>query len=154
DNLNGNDFTHGLSSVAISDTSMLEPGDVLTFVRRFTSAAQRVGTPFVEQATVQSVSTSTIVELTAPMAGTPHGGVAHGGAFEPNLARGFRGPGLDPDGLTGSQPPTPDEVFVTKFIWLANANSPSNPGTPSIYKIRASNGSNVIQFSGTQYNGV
>jgi hypothetical protein len=153
-NLNGNDYTYNQTSVAISDTSMLEPGDVLTFVRRFTSAAQRVGTPFVEQVTVQSVSSPTVVALTSAMQGTPHGGVAHGGPFDADKARGFRGPDVDVDSLTGDHPPTPDDVFVTKFIWLANDDSPSNPGTPSLYKLRASNGSNVIQFSGTQYNDV
>ena len=145
-NVNGDDYTYNLTDITISDTSMLEPGDVLTFVRRLTSPAQRVGTSFVEQGVVQSVISSTVVRLTAAMQGTPHNGTG-----DPGDGRGFRGPGVTPG--TG-EPPTPDLVYVTKNIWLANEDSPSNPGTPSIYKIRASNGSNLIQFSGTQYDGV
>lgn len=154
DNTFGNDLTLGQSSVAISDTAMLAAGDILTFVRRLTSSAQRVGTTFVEQVTVQSVSSPTVVALTSAMVGNPHGGDGTGNIEQ---ARGFRGPGTDPETIqallpgTPTQPPTPDEVFVTKFIWLANDDSPSTPGTPSLYKVRASNGSNVIQFSGTQY---
>lgn len=153
-NINGgNEYTDphttGLANINISDTSMLDPGDVLTFVRKFTSAAQRVGTPFVEQGTVQSVIDAKEVVLTAAMSGDPHGD-----------GKGFRGPNLDADmvddgsTLTPNEPPTPDEVFVTKFIWFANDDSPGNPGTPSLYKVRASNGTNVIQYSGTQYNDV
>lgn len=153
-NAGGNEYTSdhttGLTEINISDTSMLEPGDVLTFVRRYTSAAQRVGTPFVEQVTVNSVLTGIRIDIGATaMSGDPHGD-----------GKGFRGPNLDSDmvddgaATTLNEPPTPDEVFVTKFIWLANDNSPSNPGVASIYKVRSSNGSNVIQFSGTQYEGV
>jgi hypothetical protein len=161
DNVNGNDLTFGQTALTLSDTSMLEPGDVLTLVRRGTSAAQRVGTPFVEQVVVQSVSNSTDVELTliAPgMTGNPHGST--GAVAAPPIPadpRGFRGPGFDHEELEadfGAQVPSPDEVFVTKFIYLANADSPSAPGTASIYKMRASNGTNVIQYSGTQYDGV
>jgi len=142
-NSNGGNYTVGLQEVHISDNTMLEPGDVLTFNRRYTSAAQRAGTAFVEQATVQNTvsGSNTLVRLTAPMAGDPHGD-----------GKGFRGPDVDPDLLGGTNPPTPDEVFVTKNIWLANDDSPSTPGTPSLYKIRASNGSNLVQFSGSQYN--
>ncbi len=144
-NINGGKYTQGLTDIELSDNSMLEPGDVLTFVRRFTSPAQRVGTAFVEQATVQNTvsGSNTMVRLTASMQGDPHGD-----------DKGFRGPEIDIDGLGGTHPPTPDEVFVTKYIWLANDDSPGAPGTPSLYKIRASNGSNVVQFSGTQYNGI
>lgn len=144
-NINGSKYTQGLTDIELSDNSMLEPGDVLTFVRRFTSPAQRVGTGFVEQATVQNTvsGSNTMVRLTAQMQGDPHGD-----------NKGFRGPEIDIDDLTGTHPPTPDEVFVTKYIWMANDDSPGNPGTPSLYKIRASNGSNVVQFSGTQYDGI
>lgn len=142
-NSNGDDYTFGLADVNISDTSMLEPGDVLTFVRQYTSTAQRVGTVFVEQATVQSVLSATQVRLTAAMSGTPHGATG-----DPGDGRGFRGPTTTPG---ASEPDTPDLVYVTKNIWMANDDSPNDPGTPSVYKIRAANGSNLIQFSGTQY---
>lgn len=133
-------YTTDMTDIVLSDTSMLETGDVLTFVRRLTSAAQRAGTAFVEQATVQTTVSGSIVQLTAAMSGDPHGD-----------GKGFRGPDVDIDTLGGTHPPTPDEVFVTKTIWMANDDSPGNPGTPSLYKIRSSNGSNLVQFSGTQY---
>ena len=136
-------YTTGLTDITISDTSALEPGDALTFVRRFTSPASRSGTLFVETAIVQQVLSATQVRLTAAMAGNPHGD-----------AKGFRGPNIDIDSLGGTNPPTPDEVFVTKYLWISNANSPGLVGTPALYKARASNGSNVIQFSGTQYTGI
>lgn len=138
-------YTYNMQDVHVSDNSMLEPGDVLTFVRRTTSAAQRVGTSFVEQATVQNTisGSTTLVRLTAPMQGNPHGD-----------GKGFRGPNIDIDTLGGVNPPTPDDVFVTKYLWIANDNSPNAPGTPSLYKVRASNGSNLVQFSGSQYNDI
>lgn len=142
-NDNGSEgYTKGLQDIKVSDNSMLEPGDVLTFVRYGTSAAQRVGTVFVEQATVQTTisGASANVRLTAPMQGDPHGD-----------GKGFRGPDVDFQSLPGTQPPVPDEVYVTKHLWLANDNSPNDPGTPALYKVRASNGSNVVQFSGSQY---
>lgn len=145
-NSNAGVYTLGYTDIHISDTSILEPGDVVTFVRRRTSAANRSGTVFVEQKTVQSVISSTQVKFTSAMSGDPHGD-----------GKGFRGPDvdidvgpLDPD----VDPPTPDEVFVTKYLWVANENAPSVVGTPALYKIRASNGGNVIQFSGTQYDSV
>jgi len=138
-------YTFNMTDVSISDNTMLEPGDVLTFVRKLTSSSQRVGTVFVEQVTVELTisGSSNLVRLTAPMQGDPH-----------SDGKGFRGPDVDIDLLGGTHPPTPDEVFVTKNIWLANDNSPANPGTASIYKIKAANGSNLIQFSGTQYNNI
>jgi len=144
-NINGTNYTVGLTDIELSDNSMLEPGDVCTFVRRNTSAAQRVGTGYVEQATVASTisGSSTQVRFTAQMQGDPHGD-----------GKGFRGPEIDIDGLGGTNPPTPDEVFVTKYIWLANDHTPNNPSVPSLYKIRAASGSNIIQFSGAQYTGI
>lgn len=133
-------YTTGLTDINISDTSMLDVGDVLTFVRRLTSPASRVNTAFVEQGVVQSILSATQVRLTAAMSGNPH-----------SDGKGFRGPDITPG---AGQPPTPDEVFVTKYIWLNNKNSPGSTGTPALYKIRATNGSNVIQFSGTQFSSV
>jgi len=144
-NDNGNlGYTYNLDEVHVSDNTMLEPGDVLTFVRKYTSAVQRIGTPYAEQAVVQSTvsGSTTLVKLTAPMQGDPHGD-----------GKGFRGPDVDVSSMTG-QPPTPDDVFVTKHLWLANDNSPGNPGTPALYKVRAANGSNVVQFSGSQYQNI
>jgi hypothetical protein len=136
----GGGYTTGLTDINISDTSMLEAGDVVTFVRRLTSTASRVGTGFIEQKTVQSVINSTQVKFTSAMAADPHGD-----------GKGFRGPDITPG---AGEPPTPDDVFVTKNLWMANKNSPGTPGTPALYKLRASNGSNVIQFSGTQYDSI
>lgn len=133
-------YTHGLADINISDTSMLEPGDVVTFVRRNTSTASRSGTSYVEQMVVQSVLSSTQVRFTSTMSADPHGD-----------GKGFRGHDVDIDSMGGSHPPTPDEVYVTKYLWVANNNSPGTMGVPALYKIRASNGSNVIQFSGSQY---
>lgn len=137
--IGGGEYTKGAQDIHVSDNSMLEPGDVLTFVRRYTSSAQRVGTAFVEQGVVQNTisGSSTQVRLTAAMTGDPHGD-----------GRGFRGPDITPG---ASSPPTPDLVYVTKSMWLANDNSPGAPGTPSLYKVRSSNGSNLVQFSGSQY---
>lgn len=149
-NQNGDDYTVGLNAIQISDTSMLDPGDVLTFVKRYTPTAQRINTPYVEEKVVQSVTNSTLVLLTTVMSKTPHG--ASGAPTDP---RGFRGPLVNPQtAVNGPHPPTPDEVFVTKFIWMSNDNSPGIPGTPSLYKARASNGTNVLQYSGTQYTNV
>ncbi len=133
-------YTTGLTDINISDTSMLEPGDVLTFVRRSTNIASRSATTQVEQAVVQLVLSPTQVRLTGAMAGNPHGD-----------GKGFRGPSVVPG---GSSPLTPDEVFVTKHLWIANANAPGAPGTPALYKVRASNGSNIVQFTGTQYSSI
>lgn len=133
-------YTVGATDIVISDTSQLAPGDVLTFVRKNTGVAQRFGTNFVEQGIVQSVLSSTQVRLTAAMSGDPHGD-----------GLGFRGPEITED---IDEPPVPDEVFVTKNLWIANKNAPNSVGTPAIYKIRASNGTNVVQFSGSQYSNI
>lgn len=136
----GGGYTTGLSDINISDTTKIESGDVLTFVRRGTSTARRLGTAYVEQCVVVSVLSATQVRLTAPMAADPHGD-----------GLGFRGPAVVPG---AGEPKTPDLVYVTKYVWLNNANAPSALGTPAVYKIRASNGQNVVQFSGTQYQSV
>jgi hypothetical protein len=139
----GGGYTDGLQDITVSDTSMMEPGDVLTFVRRNTNTASRSVTQFVEQVTVNSVISPTVVRLTTIMSADPHGDT-----------KGFRGPDVDIDLLGGSHPPTPDSIYITKNIWIANDNSPGVPGTPALYKVRASNGSNLIQFSGTQYDSI
>jgi hypothetical protein len=139
----GGGYTTGLTDITVSDTSMMEPGDILTFVRRNTGSASRFSTQFVEQATVQSVTSSTIVKLTSALTGDPH-----------SDGKGFRGPDVDIDLLGGTHPPTPDYVYITKNLWIANDNSPGAPGTPALYKVRSSNGTNVIQFSGTQYSSI
>lgn len=133
-------YTIGLTDIVVSDTSMMETGDLLTFVRRNTSTALRSETVFVEKAIVQTVLSPTMVRIGIAMTGDPHGD-----------SKGFRGPDVTP---TGSNPPTPDSVFVTKNLWIANANSPGIPGTPALYKVRASSGGNIVQFSGTQYSSI
>jgi len=134
--------TLGFDDIHVSDNTMLEPGDLLTFVRRYTGSAQRVGTAFVEQKTVVNTisGSNTQVHLDSLMTADPHGD-----------GLGFRGPDVTP---AVGFPDTPDEVFVTKTIWMANDNSPGTPGTPALYKVRASSGSNLIQFSGTEYQNV
>jgi hypothetical protein len=143
DNDNGaGGYTVNMSSVHLSDNTMLEAGDVLTFVRKDTSAASRFGTSNVEQVTVQTTvsGSTTQVNLTAPMTGDPH-----------NDGKGFRGPTVAPG---ASEPATPDEVFVTKFLWLNNNNAPSAVGTPALYKVRASSGANIVQYAGTQFDSI
>lgn len=141
DNDNGSGgYTLGLSSIQISDTSMLSSGDVLTFVRKRTSAASRSGTSFVEQAVVQTVDSGTQVTVTSAMSGDPYGD-----------GKGFRGPSASSG---GSEPTPPDLVYVTKNLWIANKHSPGDPSTPALYKVNAANGSNLTQYSGTQYDGV
>lgn len=133
----GGDYTTGLTDINISDTSMLSPGDVLTFTKRDVATHQRVNTSFVEQKIVDSVLSSTQVRLTSAMSGDPHGD-----------GKGFRGPDVSP---ASGEPPTPDEVYVTKYLWISNKHAPGNPSNAALYKVNAANGSNLVQFSGTQY---
>jgi len=141
DNNNGSGgYTYGLSEVKISDTSMLSPGDVLTFVKRRTLTQNRYSSSYIETAVVDSVASSTNVVLTGAMSGDPY-----------SDGKGFRGPSAT---FSGDDPAPPDLVYVTKYIWLINDNAPNNPGTGALYKISASNGSNIVQYSGTQYNSI
>lgn len=134
----GGGYTHGLDEINISDTSVLSPGDILTFVRRRTPTQSRYGTSYVETATVQSVVDSDTVKLTATMSGDPYGD-----------GKGFRGPGDTYNAST--EPVPPDLVYVTKYIWFLNDHAPSNPSTAALYKVNAANGSNIVQYSGSQY---
>lgn len=141
DNNNGvGGYTVGKTIVEISDTSMLTPGDVLTFVRRRTSAQSRYGTSYVESKVVDSVISATEVQLTSAMTGDPY-----------SDGKGFRGPSAT---FYGGDPAPPDLVYVTKNIWLFNDDAPNSPGTGAIYKISSSTGSNLVQYSGSQYLGI
>lgn len=140
-NNGGGGYTYGMSEINISDTSVLSPGDVLTFVRRRTPAHNRYSTSYVETRTVQSVVDSNTVRLTTTMSGDPY-----------TDGKGFRGPNASYNGST--EPVPPDLVYVTKYIWLLNDYAPSNPSTAALYKISASNGSNIVQYSGTQYSSI
>ncbi len=133
----GGNYTVGATDIIISDTSMLVPGDQLTFVRNLANTQSRVGTLFVEQRVVDSVLSATQVRLTIAMSGDPH-----------SDGKGFRGPDVSPG---GGEPPVPDLVFVTKVLWVTNKNAPLVPGTPALYKINSFNGSNLQQFVGTEY---
>ncbi|MCK5017336.1 MAG: Ig-like domain-containing protein [Candidatus Peribacteraceae bacterium] len=143
DNSNGGGgYTTNMHEINISDTSMLSPGDILTFVKGRTPTQSRSSTSYVETVTVQSVVDSDTVILTnqatGGMQGDPH-----------SDGLGFRGPGASYNAST--EPVPPDLVYVTKYIWMLNDKAPSNPSTAALYKINAVNGSNIVQYSGSQY---
>ncbi|HEC66277.1 MAG TPA: hypothetical protein ENI23_13390 [bacterium] len=130
----GGGQTVGMTDINVSDTSMLDPGDMLYFVRSRTPSHSRYGTSLVETGIVQTVLNPTKVRLTAAMSGDPWGD-----------GKGFRGP----SDKTANY--TPDLIFVTKNIWLLNDNAPSDISTAALYKINPVTGSNIVQYSGTQY---
>lgn len=136
----GGGYTYGMDTINISDTSMLSPGDVLTFVRRETPTQSRYSSSLIETKTVKTVLSSTSVELTSVMSGDPYGDT-----------KGFRGPSAT---LGGSDPAPPDFVYVTKNLWLLNDYAPSDLTKAAIYRINAFNGSYVVAYSGTQYSGI
>jgi hypothetical protein len=135
-------YTIGLTDILISDTSMLAPGDVVTFVKRNTSTASRSGTSFVEQKIVQSVLSATQVRFTSAMAADPHGD-----------GKGFRGP-TAVTGLAATQPQLPDHVFVTKYLWINNKYAPNDLTKAALYKTNYFNGSVITTYAGTQYQGI
>lgn len=138
----GGGYTTGLTDILISDTSMLTPGDVLTFVRRDTPVSSRSGTSFVEQKIVQSVLSATQVRLTTAMAGDPHGD-----------GKGFRGPAAVV-GLPSTQLQLPDHVYVSKQLWINNKYAPSDLTKAALYKTSVFNGSVITTYAGTQYQAV
>ena len=136
----GGGYTMNMSVINVSDTSMMSPGDVLTFVKRRTPTQSRYGTTSVETAIVDSVLSATSVELTANMTGDPY-----------TDGKGFRGPSAT---FGGSEPTPPDLVYVTKSIWMLNDNAPNDPTTGAVYKINSATGSNIVQYSGSQYTNI
>jgi hypothetical protein len=134
----GGGYTYNMTDINISDTSMLSPGDTLTFVRRRTPAHTRSGTSYVATAVVQSVVDSDTVRLTSALTADPYGD-----------GKGFRGPSASYNAST--EPVPPDLVYVTKYIWFLNDYAPSDLTNAALYKISASNGSNIVQYSGSQY---
>jgi len=136
----GGGYTTGMTAINISDTSMLAPGDILTFVRRRTPTHSRSSTSYVETVTVQSVvdSDTVIITKAGGMDGDPYGD-----------GLGFRGPSASYNSST--EPVPPDLVYVTKYIWMLNDNAPSDTSNAALYKINAANGSNIVQYSGSQY---
>lgn len=137
----GGGYTYGMTDINISDTSVLSPGDVLTFVRRRTPTQNRYSGSYVETATVQSVVDSDTVRLTAAMSGDPYGD-----------GKGFRGPSASYSAST--EPVPPDLVYVTKAVWLINEYAPHDLTTAAVYKINAQSGGHIVQYSGTQYAGI
>jgi hypothetical protein len=138
----GSGYTMGMDTIKISDTSMLSPGDVLTFSHRRAPTQNKYSSTYVEQVTVNQVLDGTTIEITkvGGMTGDPYGD-----------GKGFRGPAAS---HIVTDPTPPDFVYVTKNIWLLNDNSPSSTGVPSIYKISSVNGSFIVSYSGSQYSGV
>jgi hypothetical protein len=136
----GGGYTYGMDVINISDTSVLSPGDVLTFVRRRTPTHSRYSSSYVEYKTVKTVVDSNTVELTSVMDGDPYGD-----------GKGFRGPSASHG---GSDPTPPDFVYVTKNIWLLNQYAPNDLSTSALYRISHNNGSVVVAYSGTQYSSI
>lgn len=141
DNNNGvGGYTIGKDVINVSDTSMLSPGDVLTFVKRRTPTQLRTSLSYVETVIVDSVLSSTSIEVTTAMSRDPYGD-----------GKGFRGPSAS---FGASDPTPPDLIYVTKYLWMLNDNAPGDTSTGALYKISAANGSNIVQYSGTQYNSI
>jgi len=126
--------------VFLYDTSRIDVGDILYFVKRWSPAHQRIGTANIEQVFVNSVISSTKIQLSANSTGDPHGD-----------GRGWRGKEANP---SASDPLCPDEVRWTKFLWVFNSNSPGPTDTAALYKINANNGSVIFTDSGTQYGSI
>jgi hypothetical protein len=137
DNIHGSDYTYGQQDINISDTSMLSPGDTLTFVRKGTSTQNRYSSSYVETATVQTVLDTDTVRLTGLMTGDPYGDL-----------KGFRGPAA---AFAPTEQAPPDLVYVTKALWVLNDNAPSDVTKGALYKINHKTGANIVQYSGTQY---
>ena len=133
----GGGYTYGMDTINISDTSMLSPGDVLTFVKRRTQTQNRYSSSTVETRTVRTVVDGDTVELTSPMTADPYVD-----------GKGFRGPAAS---FAGSDPTPPDLVYVTKYIWVLNDYAPSDVTTAALYKINAQSGGHIVQYSGSQY---
>lgn len=140
DNVHGGVYTYGYQDINISDTSMLSPGDILTFVRKRTPVQNRYSSSYVETATVQTVLDSDTVRLSVPMSGDPYGD-----------GKGFRGPAAT---YAGSDPVPPDLVYVTKALWVLNDNAPSDTSIGALYKINYRTGANIVQYSGSQYKNI
>ena len=122
------------------DTSKLVVGDIVYLVKRWTPTHQRYGTNNVEQMMVNEIISSTKVGFSSNTVVDPYGD-----------GRGWRGHEASP---SAGQAVPPDEVCWTKYIWVFNSYSPGPTSTPALYKINAYNGSNIAQYSGTQYGSV
>ena len=135
-------YTYGLTDIVISDTTNISSGDIVNFVRSNCPTHTRYATSYVATGVVQSVLNSTTIRLTAALTGDPYGD-----------GKGFRGPSASYNAST--EPPPPDLVYVTKYLWVANANAPGPDSSQgALYKINSNNGSNIVQYTGTQYSGV
>jgi hypothetical protein len=136
--LYGNGYTgvNALKEIYLYDTSKLSVGDNVYFVKRWTPAHNRYGTSNIEQMYVNQIISSTKVEFSSNTVGDP---------YDDN--KGWRGKEATP---TTSDPLPPDEVYWTKYLWVFN----SGPSPAALYKINAYNGSNISQYSGSQYDDV
>lgn len=134
-------YTVGIRDINVSDTTKISIGDRLTFVRARTPAHLRYATSYVETGTVQEILSATSVRLTSVMSSDPYGD-----------GKGFRGPSASY--VAATEPVPPDYVYVHKYLWVLNAYAPSDLTTAALYKINAYNGSNVVQYTGTQYSGI
>jgi len=75
------------SEIFLYDTSRISVGDILYFVKRWSPAHQRIGTTNIEQVLVNSIISSTKVDLSANTTGDPY-----------SDGRGWRGKEADPSG--------------------------------------------------------
>jgi len=134
-------FTYGLSNVKVSSNSVFGSGDVVSFVRRNTPTSQRYSSTLSEHMVVSTVDGDGVtLHLTGAMSEGVYSDVG-----------GFRGPSAT---FVAGEPSPPDLVYVTKAIWLLNNYAPGGSTTGAIYKINASNGSNIVQYTGAQYDNV
>ena len=128
-----------LDEIFLYDTSRINVGDILYFVKRWTPAHKRYGTTNIEQLYVNSIISSTKVEFSTATQEDPY-------------ADGFGWRGKDASS-SPTEPLPPDEVYWTKYLWVLNEYT-GKTATPALYKINAYNGSNIAQYSGTQYGSV
>lgn len=134
-------FTYGLADVEVSDNSVFSSGSIASFVRRNTPTSQRYSSTLSEHTVVDTVDGDGVtLHLTGTMSQGVYGD-----------AGGFRGPSAT---FGAGEPTPPDLVYVTKAIWLINNYAPGGSTTGALYKISPINGSNIVQYTGAQYDNV
>jgi hypothetical protein len=137
----GNGYTgvDVMSEIYLYDTSRINVGDILYFVKRWTPAHRRYNTTDIEQLYVNSIISSTKVDFSTNTVVDPY-----------SDGYGWRGKEAS---FSASEPVPPDEVYWTKYLWVYNDYN-GKVATPALYKINAYNGSNIAQYGGTQYGSV
>ena len=137
----GNGYTgvNVMDEINLYDTSRIDVGDIVYFVKRWTSAQNRYGSSNIEQLYVNSVVDTDTVEFSTNTIVDPYGD-----------GQGWRGYEANP---SATEPLPPDEVYWTKYLWVFNSYYGKTEAS-ALYKINAYNGSNISQYSGTQYGNV